>query len=436
MPLQHSELAKASRSHILAALSNIRNLPPGQWLAPGHPATTGELQMGWAQVWATPPRQVIDAIAMSVPTHCVDGWTFAARATSALLSGDPHACRHMAYYAQLRASMCILANLGVGLFNGINLVADANGQIVRIDPTNNNNNNRGLGTHKIVWAALEAWGQEPTLAQAFLDLLRFKHVPLRDILHAIWPGFMAVTTVGQLIAAWGIDLQRGVEDHKYRNNSSYAPHALNPIPMRTATNLGYVDRAWRLFEPSGGSGYDNLDRHLIRKILHAQHEMSDPGVLPGEGSIDRFYGNLPAAIRLFCPKSFVLSSPATPEILKMAVVRATPAKPLHMLSRALLLLRMATAFTHSSLVDAGVDVSSGELSTWLDQIAVARGFCAVGDTIGDGSGLWDDLSVAIDDLEASRKPSPLDLMTWKASFPNGMPRVAEVERIALWSLSA
>lgn len=434
MALQAAELAKASRVHVLAALSTVRNQPPTQWLAAGHSASNGELQMGWAQVLALPPQEIIDAVAIAIPTHCLDGWTFAARATSALLSGDPHTCRHMAYYAQLRAGLCIMANLGVGLFNGVNLAVDVNGQIVRIDPTGNNR--KGDGTHKIVWSALQTWGQDPTSAQAFLDLLRFKHVTLRDILEAVWPGFMAVTTVGRLIAAWGIDLQRGVEDHKFRNNSSYAPQALNPIAMRTATNLRYIDRAWRLFEPSGGSGFDNLDRHLIRKILIAQHEMSAPGQPIEQGAVETFYDNIPAAVRLFCPKAFVLSSPTTPEILRNSSVRATPAKPLHMLSRALMLLRTATAFTHSSLADAGVDVAAGELGGWLDQVAIARGFCSEGTSVGDGSGLWDDLSLAIDDLQSSRTPAPVDLMTWKAQQPNGLPVVAEVERIALWSLCA
>lgn len=434
MPLQTAELAKASRAHVLASLGNIRNAPAESWLTANHPAARGELAMSWAQVWGLPAQQVVDAVAVGIPTHCLDGWTFAARATSALLAGDPHTCRHMSYYAQLRAGLCILANLGVGLFNGINLAIDANGAVVRIDPSGNNR--KGEGTHKIVWATLKEWGRDATLAQSFLDLLRFKNAPVRDILEAVWPGFIAVTTVGKLVAAWGVDLERGVEDHKFRNNSSYAPQALNPIPMRTATNLRYVDQAWRLFEPSGGSGFDNLDRHLIRKILRAQHEMSDPAQPAEQGAINEFYHNIPASVRLFCPKSFVLSSVVTPQILRNASVRATPAKPLHMLSRALLLLRTATAFTHSSLVDAGIDVASGELGPWLDQVALARGFCSEGDSIGDGSGLWDDLSMAIDDLQSSRKPEPPNLSIWKERFPNGMPRVTEVERIALWSLCA
>ena len=435
MAFQPAELSKASRAHVLAALSTIRNRAPQDWLAAGHPAATGELPMSWNQLRALPPGQAVDAVAVSIPTHCVDGWTFAARSMNALLAGDLHACRHMAYYAQLRPSLCILANLGVGLFNGLNFVIDVNGQIVRIDPTPKANS-RGLGTHSIVWTALEAWGQDPVLAELFLDLLKIKHVSLRDMLDVLWPGFIGVTTVGTLISAWGIDLKRGIEDHKYRNNSSYAPHALNPIATRTSTSLRFVGGSWRMFEPSGGSGFDNLDRHLLRKILRAQLEISDPGGPVEDGPLGTNYGTLPAAIRQFCPREFVLSQPITPDILRNAYAKTKPAKPLHMLSRALLLLRTATAFTHTSLIGAGIDVAGGELTAWLDEIAVTRGFCADGQSIGDGTGLWDDMVLAIDELEHSRTPAPANLNSWKSRTPNGFPVVGEIERIALWSLSA
>lgn len=435
MPLQVAELKKASRAHVLAALGGVRNRAPHEWLGAGHGAASGELPKKWPLLQALPNQDAIDAVAMAIPTHCVDGWTFAARAMGALLAGDPHACRHMAYYAQLRASLCILANLGVGLFNGLNFVVDATGQIVRIDPTARRSD-KGLGTHTIVWETLEAWGQEPDLAGAFLDLLRIKHIPLRDLLESLWPGFIGVTTVGKLIAAWGVDLKRGIEDHKFRNNSSYAPHALNPISMTTSSNLRFVGTSWQLFEPSGGSGFDNLDRHLLRKIFLAQHEISEAGAPVEDGALGKAYGSLPAAIRMFCPQSFVLSTPVTPEVLRNAYAKLSPAKPLHMLSRALLLLRTATAFTHTSLTAAGVDVANGELTVWLDEIAVSRGFCAAGQTIGDGSGLWDDIVLAIEDFDRSRKPAPANLNDWKSRLPNGYPLVGEVERIALWSLSA
>lgn len=435
MPLQSLELKKASRAHVLAALGAVRNRPPHQWLGAAHGAATGELPKKWTMLQALPAQHAIDAVAMAIPTHCVDGWTFAARAMQSLLVGDPHACRHMAYYAQLRASLCILANLGVGLFNGLNFVVDQQGQIVRIDPTTKKSE-KGLGTHMIVWEALEAWGQDPDLAEAFLDLLRIKHVPLRDLLETLWPGFIGVTTVSKLIAAWGIDLKRGMEDHKYRNNSSYAPHALNPIAMTTSSNLRFVEQSWHLFEPTGGSGFDNLDRHLLRKILLAQHEISDPGTPPVTGVLAKNYDALPASVRMFCPLSFVLSTPVTPGALRNAYAKVSPAKPLHMLSRALLLLRTATAFTHTSLVGAGVDLAKGELAVWLDEIAVTRGFCAQGQSIEDGLGLWDDIVLAVEDFDRSRKPAPANLNDWKSRQPNGFPLVGELERIALWSLSA
>ncbi|MFC0302987.1 hypothetical protein ACFSTI_26395 [Rhizorhabdus histidinilytica] len=343
----------------------------------------------------------------------------------------------MAYYAQLRAGLCIMANLGVGLFNGINFAVDNAGAIVRIDPTKKTSR-RGMGTHEVVWSALDDWSKNPVLSQSFLDLIKVRHAPLRDILETIWPGFISTATVGGLINAWGIDLKRGQTDRNFRNTSSYAPHALNPLPMRTATNLRFVQRAWRMFEPSGSAGFDNLDRFLLRRILWAQHEATNPGTPPSAGSIPAQYGNLPATIRGLCSQDFLVGNTEATnlEIIRYADAGTTPATPLQMLSRALMLLRTAMAFTHTSLSEAGVNTATGDLQVWLENYAQLRGFCSATTPLGDGSGLWDDIRVAMDDLGRSRLPAPADLMSWKTANNNGMPLITEAERIAVWSLCA
>ncbi|HMU22884.1 MAG TPA: hypothetical protein PKC48_11365, partial [Sphingorhabdus sp.] len=399
----------------------------------------GELPQDWRQVNGLPPARLIEAVAVSIPTHCVDGWSFAARALSALLAGDAHGCRHMAYYAQLRAGLCIMANLGVGLFNCINFAVDGTGAIVRIDPARRNNSRKGLGTHSAVWSALDTWSRDAAGSRLFLDLVKIRHVKLYDALEAVWPGFISVGTVGALIQAWGVDLQRGLVDRNFRNTSSYAAHALNQLPMRTASNLRFIEAAWRLFEPSGGGGFDSLDRYLVRKILNGQHEIMNPGAPLAGSKLDTRYAQLPGALRSMCSQDFILGNveKVEPEIIRLADVRASPASPLHMLARALLLLRTAMAFTHSSLTEAGIDTAAGDLRSWLESLANSRGFCGAATPLGDGSGLWDDISMAIEDLERSRKPAPIDLMAWKMNHAsNGMPFISEAERIAVWSFCA
>lgn len=436
MPLNPALMGAASRAHVVASLSRVRNAAPSAWLPQGHLAKRGQLPKNWNQIPAADAPRLIDAVAVSIPAHCLDGWSFAARAFNALLAGDAHGCRHMAYYAQLRAGLCILANLGVGLFNGINFAVDAAGVVTRIDPSNNPR--RGLGTHSIVWSALDEWGKDPAQASTFLDLIKIRNSSLKDMLVTLWPGFIATATVGSLIRAWGVDLKRGEDDHSYRNVSSYAAHALNELPMNVGTNLRFVENMWKYFEPSGSAGFDNLDRHLLRRVLLAQHEATNPGTDPGTGPISVQYAYLPPAIRSMCSLGFLAGQEEATqlELIRYADAQTAPAPPLQMLSRALLLLRTATAFTHTSLNEAGVNVATGELRDWLEGFATLRGFCNATTPLGDGTGLWDDISLAMEDLKRSRKPTPSDMMSWKNANNNGLPMIAEAERVAVWSLCA
>lgn len=443
MAINQALLAQASRSHVLAALAMVKGAKSDDWLASGHSVRRGELPPNWNVVGTMPPQHLIDAVAIAIPTHCVDGWSFAARAFNALLAGDAHACRHMAYYAQLRAGLCILANLGVGLFNGMNFIVDAGGAIIRIDPPTkvpppSGALKKGMGTHEVVWAALDQWSKHPVQSQTFLDMIKVRHTSLRDVLDILWPGFISTATVGGLINAWAVDLKRGQVDRGFRNTSSYAGHALNPLAMRTGTNLRFIENVWRLFEPSGSASFDKLDRHLLRRILLAQHESVSPGSSPDTGAIDSQYANLPASIRAFCARDFLLNRAETTqlEVIRYADANSTPAPPLQMLSRALLLLRTAMAFTHSSLTDAGVNTANGDLHDWLEEVSLARGFSGAQAPLGNGTGLWDDILVAMDDLKRSRLPIPIDLMRWKTANSNGMPLMSEAERIAVWSLCA
>ena len=62
------------------------------------------------------PKQLSQYIAASIVLHCSDGWSFFGAAVSSLLHGDPHRARHLAYYAELRAAMSLLAAFGIGVF--------------------------------------------------------------------------------------------------------------------------------------------------------------------------------------------------------------------------------------------------------------------------------------------------------------------------------
>lgn len=71
------------------------------------------------------PRHLSQYIAASCLLHCTDGWSYLGKPISSLLRGDPHGARHLAYYAELRAAMSLLATTGVGVFDRYHFVIDA-----------------------------------------------------------------------------------------------------------------------------------------------------------------------------------------------------------------------------------------------------------------------------------------------------------------------
>jgi len=78
-----------------------------------------------------------------------------------------------------------------------------------------------------------------------------------------------------------------------------------------------------------------------------------------------------------------------------------------MIARALLLLRAATAFSHSSLEEAGLKCAAGVLRPWLNEFAASRGFWPSAAPFLQVSDLWADVEVALNELDRSRKPAPV-----------------------------
>jgi hypothetical protein len=435
--IDNNVLASATRGPILSSLRQLANRTPDQWLPHGHAAIRGELPSEWNRFRLVRASDASDAVALAAPQHCMDGWAFVSRSLGAVLSGDMHASRHLAYYAQLRAGLSILANLGIGIFNGVNFAVTSPAAVERIDPeTSGRRTNKGVGTHAAVWKALFAWSSHGATASILLDLIRIRDSTLKTCISSLWPGFSPATSAGGLISAWGLDLQRGFDEHKQRNISSYAPQALNPVPQRIKVELAFVEELWDLFEPSVGPNFDKLDRHLLRTMFWKQHSLVSNLTLD-QGAIGTNFKFLPAQIAAIAGQDFLLgrTEPNGPNLLDLAKATTNPAQPIEMISRALLLLRAATALTYENLVAAGVNCAGGELRPWLDKLAIDRGFWKPGDALANTVDLYSDVSLALMDLAKSKSTDPTCLYDWLSNTQKGIPTITEAERIGVWCFS-
>lgn len=429
-------LQTADRTQVLAALATFAGKPAVAWLGGRHPGRKGSLPKRWKTVSGIPHQQLVETLAAAGPNHCLDSWSFLARAFGALLAGDPHAARHFAYYAQLRAGLSLLASVGVGSFNRINFIINASGVATRLDP-GPTANTRGLGTHAIVWKALSAWCADSALSSQFLEMIRLQGATLADCLSSVWPGFAPQTIAGNLIAIWGLDLKRAQPDQGLRNESSYSPQALNPLRTPPTDYLRFVAHAWEMCEPTTGGGFDKLDRHLLRASLWFNHGVAEAAGTPyDQGAIANRYSELPAAVQLIATQDFLTGATekAFPDLIKRANTKADPASAPSMIARAMLLARLATGFTHSNFVDAGVAPSGQDLRPWVDQLAMDRGFWSPAAPILNLGDLWEDVEDALRDLAKATKSPPACRFDWAVQRPNGLSTIAEAERIGLWSL--
>ncbi len=318
--------------------------------------------------------------------------------------------------------MCILANVGIGIFNRINFAVDAQGEL--FDLTLLLRASRGgMGTHDIVWDALSAWAGNPTTAKYFSDAIKIRGTSLRDILSTIFPGVAIQTVASDIVQNWGLDLSRGKTDHSERNVSSYAQHALNPINPPTSEVIDYILETWRILEPSSSSAFDALDRYLLRSLLQHHHKRITGNANYTSGFITTRYDQLPQSLTALVSREFLNGSTAEPDpkVVSYALSINSPSGAIDMLSRAILLLRAASGFTQTSFSDAGISTTAGHMRPWLDEWAEERGFWSPTTPLENPIDLWADIEVALIDLDESSQPPPNSLSDWIKRTLTGLP---------------
>src|SRR5207249_10608520 len=139
------------------------------------------------------------------------------RAMDAIARGDASACRHLAYYAERRAVVALLATEGIGVFFDQHFGLDGQGQC---------KSRTNIRTHQIAWSALEYWAGSPRSGELLASVVRPAGTPLGTWLDS-FPRKASVTAIGkEWLLAWGLDLQRFGEDRVARNEASYRPTRL------------------------------------------------------------------------------------------------------------------------------------------------------------------------------------------------------------------
>jgi hypothetical protein len=440
---QKTTLRRSSRQSVGASFDQLRaHVTRGRWLGVGNRYavnTVNRLRSDLDPPSTVNGRHLAQYIAASGPLHCADGWTYLGRAMICLARGDPGTALHLAYYAELRAAMALLATEGVGIFSKQHFVVDQGSNCVRIP--------KATGTHVITWLALEHWADLQRSSELLTMVITPGSVPLSDWLTQFGATITTGLVTSKTLKRWGLDLKHLSEDRDARNEASYRPDRLVLRSNVEATAASqFLRNLWGLFEPIPVSRFETLDRHLLRETLEQTYTAitgKSPTADPVDyGSrLDRMLSGLsPSGLSTSDWKQFLLRStaPDTPLVIQQAATREKFGSPHHhmqVISRASLLLRVATGACNRLIGNASF--GGLELQFWWDQIGTDLGLWDAATTPTQLIDLWADIQSALEDLqiwEDANASSTGSLANWWVQLSPSLSTLGTSERVALWGL--
>ena len=329
-------------------------------------------------------------IASSAPLHLADGWNYLSRAFDAASHGDRASAYHLAYYAELRAAISLLATEGIGIFNRCHIALNGN-----LEPTEYRDS-----THRATWKALSAWSMESGRAERLLRSITIESKSLAEWLTDVG----VVQPSQQLVAqewlqAWSVDLRILPGDQLRRNEMSYRPTRIRvPAPQSVDPLLELVAplfNAWTELEPRASGTCASLDLSLLRQALQL---VVDEGIC-NYSSFDKALESLQQEMPVRTYEALKTGSVSAASIFQEARIQnfqsksATP-----ILARGLLMLRLASAST-ASLIEAA-SVSKEDLEFWWSPLGTDLGLWRSPTDYERFSDLWSDVADAKDDADA------------------------------------
>ncbi|BEV46457.1 hypothetical protein [Afipia carboxidovorans] len=383
-------------------------------------------------------KELAQYIVASCLLHCSDGWSYLGRSISALLRGDPHIARHLAYYAELRATKSLLASQGLGVFNHHHFaVTGVNSAVQLSDST---------GTHDFAWASLDYWSSLAGSGALFTELVRPFGINLSQWFASVGGSAKVANQAQSWFRQWGMDLKSFPADRDARNASSYQPDGLpEPWQIKASDALAFVTELWRSLEPSANSRFDIIDNHIFRAAVEAYFKgVNGKSRIQKPAEFDRFIRSV------VVPQN--LGPVAEKEIIRFLKWQELPTESLILsrsrelsksndngaeavMSRATLLLR--TASGAASNLFRAVGITEAQVAFWSNNLGRSRGLweSAAPATLSD---LWADISLQLDEVESFQTKYTKSKQTFYrvgAELHEALVDLGSCERAAIWGAS-
>ena len=435
-------LAASPNAKTLSGLS--RFLKKSQWLGVSNrysEKTTRRIKTEQENGGLLNPRNLSQYIAASSVLHGADGWSYVGKSLWSLLRGDIGRAVHLAYYAELRAAMSLFASEGIGVFDRYHYYIDAPCSVKLI--------RRGNPTHQFVWDCLEYWATIQSSSDLLASIVKPLGQNLAEWHHPLNTGAKGLAPQSQAwFRDWGIDLEVFAKDRNSRNDASYRPDGIPSIAKVSGEDsLNFVRNVWAALEPSSTSNFENIDRHLLRLSLENRFKgLTNKTAAADPHAFRRFlqpiiqYQN---QSELFEQKWLDFmerkSSAEDLQILQLSQVlpNAIESSPLAVISRAILLSRVAAGSIESLINEAGFDPS--KLSFWWSEIGTSKGLWHRDNVPESALDLWSDIEMTIADVDNYQSGRGCDEQTIYdigVELGHSLAALSSCERVAVWNIAA
>jgi len=386
-------------------------------------------------------------LAASSLSHLLDGWQYLSNAFNALLNGDESTTIHLAYYAELRSAMSILATEGIGVFNDKHIgVYSPN--INREIPYNYYKGNPPTAkyvqtrspTHTFVWDMMEKWTNSAYKSNNdILKIFKVHGKDFYDITEYFHPStagstLLTVKTVKQWLKEWCFDIKQYRNDRDNRNEASYRPQRIINFnqTVNFQTIISDLENYWSIISPSGADKFSLLDRYLLRKLFDTLYSQITTTSSKNDLIIDAFTQLGINDNILFNFLNYQAPFQDDHKIFQQAGLKKTTT--LSILARATLLLRITIGLVSQLYKDGGIQRE--ELNFVWNQYALDSGFWSNGNLYHDFNNLWSDVETSISDLkmDINNVHMSTDLFSIKSRRPQEIIHFSQINRACLWGL--
>ena len=374
-------------------------------------------------------------MATSVITHCFDGWLYLSHAIDSLLKGDKGIAIHLAYYSELRGTLSFLARQGISVNNRNNLGLNNTGIL---------NSSTNGGTHIATWKYLESWINSNSINHVnLLDCFSVRSKSLNE-----WVGFMPSPVTPNIASQyalswmkdWSFDIQNYESDHIFRDTVTYQPQRLrdnSSIDFRV--KFSAISNIWKFLEPNGSDKFALLDKYLFSMLIKGIYDNNIPADsgIRFEDYVSKTFVN--AGMSMDMSVNSIINSGINNILFRMAKDSAvqTPngeLQPLNIISRALLMLRIASGCTNNLLNTAGI--TNANIDFYLNNLGNNNGHWK-GATPNNFEVLWEDVVRSVENIdELVNEPEEMILHDLYSTFPEELHHFKQVSRACFWGTCA